>query len=169
MYNFLYFYHINLSFGINLIQFCILVYDPDPMSSLRKRRLSTDSHESVGSGGPNAAQHFKQQQQQKPAKMFKSEKSKTAARASSPSLASPSPTKMKAVKTAKRDKVRKGAKQRFAVRSPPRAMSGSNPGKSDESSEDSNEESDAANNSSDEEVRSSFLAQLLRQVSNTLN
>ena len=137
------------------------------MSSLRKRRLSTDSHESVGSGGLNAAQHFKQQQQhQKPAKLFKPEKSKMAAGASSPSPASPSPTKMKAVKTAKRDKVQKGSKQRFAIRSPPRAMAGSNPSKSDDSSEDTNEESDGANNSSDEEVRSCFFlsAQLLRQV-----
>ena len=136
------------------------MYDPDPIASLRKRRVSTDSHDSGGSHGELRTHEIIKKSSKLVDNSFPSEKKK--------SKSSEGKIKKKHKKCHKHghhhchkhkhkrhksgeSSSKKSFEQKFAIRSPPH---GSHYVKSDhdnESSEASQEESDQQN-SSDEEV-----------------
>ena len=138
------------------------MYDPDPIASLRKRRVSTDSHDSGGSHGELRPHEIIKKSSKLVDNSFPSEKKK--------SKSSEGKIKKKHKKCHKHghhhchkhkhkrhksgeSSSKKSFEQKFAIRSPPH---GSHYVKSDhdhdnESSEASQEESDQQN-SSDEEV-----------------
>ena len=153
----------NLSFWHKIFP----VYDPDPIASLRKRRVSTDSHDSGASHGEHRTHEIVKKSSKLVDNSFPSEKKKS---------------KSGDVKIKKKHKKchkhghhhchkhkhkrhksgesssKKSFEQKFAIRSPPH---GSHYVKSDhdnESSEASQEESDQQN-SSDEEVGFSRLCE----------
>ena len=143
------------------------MYDPDPIASLRKRRVSTDSHDSGASHGEHRTHEIVKKSSKLVDNSFPSEKKK--------SKSSEGKIKKKHKKCHKhghhhchkhkhkRHKSgesgsKKTFEQKFAIRSPPH---GSHFVKSDhdnESSEASQEESDQQN-SSDEEVGFSRLSE----------
>jgi len=118
-----------------------VVYDPDPISSLRKRRISTDSHDSGTSHNEKVAELCR-----------KSAEFRKFSKAKEHNCGSGSDTKKNKVSHKKRrrdDAVRRrNDLQKFAIRSPPRAHA---PVKSEESSDESMEDSEEHNNSSDDE------------------